>query len=136
MLVLGALSACQFSATPLAAPTHSAAAIPESSLTLLEPSGIAPPPAPPPLATLSPANSMGWGRAELTEVFGTADYIRRDGVGEVHQYRLEHCIIDFTLYPVASRFEVIAWHGRSRQQAQDIDSDACTRDLEKRQIHR
>ena len=86
---------------------------------------------PPPRITA--AHSLGWERAELSEAFGAADYIRRDGVGEVHQYRLEHCVIDFTLYPVTSRLEVIAWHGRSRQQAQNIDAEACARDLEKRQ---
>ena len=139
VLLLGALLACQFFAPPTALPTHIAAEIPESSLTLLDTGNLAPPPKPLPKAVPkaatprnAPANSMGWKRDELTKIFGEADYIRQDGVGEVHQYRLEHCIIDFTLYPVGAQLEVIAWHGRSRQQTQDIDSDACTSDLEKR----
>ena len=151
VLLLGAASACQFFAPPTALPTHIAAEIPESSLTLLDTGNLAPPPKPLPKAVPevvpkvapkvvpkaatprnAPGNSMGWKRAELTKIFGEADYIRQDGVGEVHQYRLEHCIIDFTLYPVGAQLEVIAWHGRSRQQTQDIDSDACTSDLENR----
>ena len=139
VLLLGAASACQFFAPPTALPTHIAAEIPESSLTLLDTGNLAPLPqaVPKPLPealpkVVNPANSMGLERAELTKTFGAADYIRRDGVGEVHQYRLDHCIIDFTLYPVESRLEVIAWHGRSRQQTQDIDAVACYRDLEKR----
>ena len=136
VFLLGTLSACPFFAPPTALPTHIAAEIPESSLTLLDPSNLAPLPqaVPKPLPkAATPANSMGWKRDELTKIFGEADYIRQDGVGEVHQYRLEHCIIDFTLYPVGAQLEVIAWHGRSRQQTEDIDSDACTSDLEKRQ---
>ena len=132
VFLLGTLSACPFFAPPTALPTHIAAEIPESSLTLLDTGNLAPPPKPLPKAA-NPANSMGWKRDELTKIFGEADYIRQDGVGEVHQYRLEHCIIDFTLYPVGAHLEVIAWHGRSRQQTEDIDSDACTNDLEKRQ---
>ena len=139
VFLLGTLSACPFFAPPTALPTHIAAEIPESSLTLLDTGNLAPPPKPLPKAAPkvatpanSPANSMGWKRAELTKIFGEADYIRQDGVGEVHQYRLEHCIIDFTLYPVGAQLEVIAWHGRSRQQTEDIDSDACTSDLENR----
>ena len=135
VFLLGTLSACPFFAPPTALPTHIAAEIPESSLTLLDTGNLAPPPKPLPQAApkvATPANSMGWKRAELTKIFGEADYIRQDGVGEVHQYRLEHCIIDFTLYPVGAQLEVIAWHGRSRQQTEDIDSDACTSDLENR----
>ena len=139
VLLLGAASACQFFAPPTALPTHIAAEIPESSLTLLDTGNLAPPPKPLPKAAPkvatprnAPGNSMGWKRDELTKAFGAADYIRQDGVGEVHQYRLEHCIIDFTLYPVGAQLEVIAWHGRSRQQTEDIDSDACTSDLENR----
>ena len=143
VLLLGAASACQFFAPPTALPTHIAAEIPESSLTLLDTGNLAPPPKPLPKAAPqavpkaatprnAPGNSMGWKRDELTKIFGEADYIRQDGVGEVHQYRLEHCIIDFTLYPVGAQLEVIAWHGRSRQQTEDIDSDACTSDLENR----
>ena len=147
VFLLGTLSACPFFAPPTALPTHIAAEIPESSLTLLDTGNLAPPPKPLPKAApkvatprnapgntlgITPANSMGWKRDELTKAFGAADYIRQDGVGEVHQYRLEHCIIDFTLYPVGAQLEVIAWHGRSRQQTEDIDSDACTSDLENR----
>ena len=135
VFLLGTLSACPFFAPPTALPTHIAAEIPESSLTLLDTGNLAPPPKPLPKAATprnAPANSMGWKRAELTRAFGEADYIRQDGVGEVHQYRLEHCIIDFTLYPVGAQLEVIAWHGRSRQQTEDIDSAACTSDLENR----
>ncbi len=144
VFLLGTLSACPFFAPPTALPTHIAAEIPESSLTLLDTGNLAPPPKPLPKAAPqavpkaatprnAPANSIGWKRAELTKIFGEADYIRQDGVGEVHQYRLEHCIIDFTLYPVGAQLEVIAWHGRSRQQTEDIDSAACTSDLENRQ---
>ena len=139
VFLLGTLSACPFFAPPTALPTHIAAEIPESSLTLLDTGNLAPPPKPSPprnapnnILGINPADSMGWKRDELTKAFGAADYIRQDGVGEVHQYRLEHCIIDFTLYPVGAHLEVIAWHGRSRQQTEDIDSDACTSDLENR----
>jgi hypothetical protein len=112
-------------------PTHVPAKVPETTLSALDTVAIAPPPtAPEP--RFYPANSMGWGREELITTLGNADYIRRDGAGEVHQYRLASCIIDFTLYPRQSRIEIIAWHGRSRIQNQNIDAEACYRDLARR----
>ena len=75
---------------------------------------------------------MGWQKTELVQVLGNADYIRRDGEGEVHQYKLETCIIDFTLFPKNGHIEIIAWHGRSRIQHQNIDAEACYENLASR----
>ena len=112
-------------------PTHVAAKVPETTLTAIEPASIAPPPAPT-VPKFYPANTMGWQKTELVQVLGNADYIRRDGEGEVHQYKLETCIIDFTLFPKSGHIEIIAWHGRSRIQHQNIDAEACYENLASR----
>lgn len=116
-------------------PTHVAAKVPETTLTAIEPASIAPPPAPT-VPKFYPANTMGWQKTELVQVLGNADYIRRDGEGEVHQYKLETCIIDFTLFPKDGRIEIIAWHGRSRIQHQNIDAEACYENLASRRAGR
>lgn len=109
-------------------PSHVAAEVPQTSLTTIETSSIAlPTTATKPV--FYPANIMGWQKQELINVLGNADYIRHDGAGEVHQYKLETCIVDFTLYPVNGRVEIIAWHGRSRVQHNNINADACYQDL-------
>ncbi len=109
-------------------PSHVAAVVPQASLTTIETASIALP-AVPAKPVFYPANIMGWQKQELINVLGNADYIRRDGAGEVHQYKLETCIVDFTLYPVNGRVEIIAWHGRSRIQHNNINADACYQDL-------
>ncbi len=112
-------------------PAHNPAKVPETTLSALDTAAIAPPPSAPE-PRFYPANSMGWGLDELVTTLGNADYIRRDGSGEVHQYRLPSCIVDFTLYPRQSQIEIIAWHGRSRIQNQNIDAETCYRDLARR----
>ena len=112
-------------------PSHIPAKVPETTLSALDTAALSPPPAAP-VPRFYPANSMGWGLEELIATLGNADYIRRDGSGEVHQYRLPSCIVDFTLYPRQTQIEIIAWHGRSRIQNQNIDADTCYRDLAQR----
>ncbi len=73
-------------------PSHVPAEVPETSLTTIEIASIVPPAAPT-IPKFYPANTMGWQKQELINILGQADYIRRDGAGEVHQYKLEtaHC---------------------------------------------
>ncbi|MGB1964076.1 MAG: hypothetical protein ACPIDZ_03255 [Candidatus Puniceispirillales bacterium] len=118
---------------PSSMPSHVPAEVPETSLTTIEIASIVPPAAPT-IPKFYPANTMGWQKQELINILGQADYIRRDGAGEVHQYKLESCIVDFTLYPVNGRVEIIAWHGRSRIQNQNINATACYQDLASRKI--
>jgi hypothetical protein len=112
-------------------PTHVAAKVPESTFTTIEPARIALPPAPK-APKFYPSNTMGWPKQDLIQILGHADYIRRDGDGEVHQYKLDTCILDFTLFPVNGTIEVIAWHGRSRIQHMNIDANACYENLASR----
>ena len=112
-------------------PSHIPAKVPETTLSALDTVAISPPPSAP-KPRFYPANSMGWGLEELIATLGNADYSRRDGSGEVHQYRLPSCIVDFTLYPRQAQVEIIAWHGRSRIQNQNIDAESCYRDLAQR----
>ncbi len=81
---------------------------------------------------ISPARTIGWTVDKLTEAFGAPDYIRREGLGTVYQYRLDYCIIDFTLYPRQQQNMVIAWHSRPLKTGDIVESTVCYRDLARR----
>jgi len=90
-----------------------------------------PQPAPPP--QLEPATLVGNSPDQLHQQLGTPDYIRKEGLTEIWQYRLGRCVVNFILADKGEGKRIAAWIGRHRILGLTYDHDACIRDLAERE---
>lgn len=92
---------------------------------------LSPQPAPPP--QLEPATLVGSSFDRLLLQLGEPDFMRKEGLVEIWQYRLVNCVVNFILRDGGEGQTITAWVGRHRQLGLAYDHDACIRDLGERE---